>query len=87
MDGAMEPITDREIMIRLDGNVSSLKESIDRFAKSLEELEQTKVKDHELRLNTIEKWVSEWSGAYKIVAIVALILGLIATFKSFKIPL
>lgn len=79
----MEPITDREIMIRLDSNVSQLRESIERFAKALENLEEIKIKDHEIRLNKIEKWVSEWSGAYKIIAILALILGIIATLKVF----
>lgn len=79
----MEPNTDREIMIRLDGNVNSLREAIERFAKALENLEETKIKEHELRLTKIEKWMAEWSGAYKIIAVAALVLGIIATLKSF----
>lgn len=79
----MEAITDREIMIRLDTNISQLKESIEKFARALENLEEIKIKDHEIRLNKIEKWVSEWSGAYKIIAVIGLILGIIATLKVF----
>ena len=79
----MEPTTDREIMIRLDSNVSQLRDSIERFAVALEKLEETKIKDHEMRLMKIEKWQSEWAGAYKILTIAALALSLFATLKAF----
>lgn len=90
----MEPITDREIMIKLDSNVSQLRESInsnvsqlrdaiERFAKALENLEMIKIKDHEDRITKVERFVSEWSGAYKIIAVVGLVLGIIATIKVF----
>jgi len=79
----MEPITDREIMIRLDSNVSQLRDTIERFAEALEKLEDTKIKDHNERILKLEKWVSEWSGAYKVMAIIALALGIFNALKSF----
>ena len=79
----MEPTTDREIMIRLDSNVSQLRDSIERFAVALEKLEETKIKDHETRIMKIEKWQSEWAGAYKILTIAAISLSLFATLKAF----
>jgi len=73
----MEPTTDREIMIQLDGNIKSLREAIERFAESLEHLEQNRIRTIENRVTKLEKFVSEWSGAYKLIAIGALILSLI----------
>jgi hypothetical protein len=79
----MEPITDREIMVKLDANVSQLKDSIERFANALEKLEETKIKDHEDRLMKMEKWVSEWSGAYKVIALTALAIGIFNAVKPY----
>lgn len=79
----MEPTTDREIMIKMDGKVDRMCEAVERLADSVEKLETVKFQDHETRISKIEKWQSEWSGAYRVVAIAALILGAIATIKSF----
>ena len=79
----MEPITDREIMLKLDSNVSQLKDSIERFAAALEKLEETKIKDHDDRITKIEKWMSEWSGAYKIIAMAALLMGIFNLIKPY----
>lgn len=80
----MEPITDREIMIRLDGNVTHLSQAIERFANALEKLETIKIKDHELRIKKVERFVSEWAGAYKIIAIVGLVLGIVSLIMGIK---
>lgn len=80
----MEPITDREIMIRLDGNVTQLKDSIERFAKALEELETTKFKDHESRIAKLERFQHELGGVYKFIGIISLILGIIAVVIGIK---
>ncbi len=79
----MEAITDREIMLKLDANVSQLKDSIERFADALEKLEETKIKDHNDRILKIEKWMSEWSGAYKIIALTALAIGIFNALKPY----
>lgn len=79
----MEPTTDREILIQLDGNVQQLRDSIVRLGDTIEKLEETKIKDHEVRLNVLEKWYSEFSGAYKVAIIIALMLGIFSTIKQF----
>lgn len=82
----LEPSTDGEKIIQLDGKIDKLDskidtvcESIDRVVKALEQLEVGRVTDHETRISRIEKWQSEWSGAYKVMTIASLILGIIAT--------
>jgi len=79
----MELITDREILVKLDANVSQLKDSIERFAEALEKLEETKIKDHDDRINKIEKWMNEWAGAYKVIAIVALVISVFNALKPY----
>lgn len=79
----MEAITDREVMIQLDSNIKQLRDSIEKFAKSLENLEETRIKELEIRVDKLEKWKNEWSGGLKILLIISVILSLISTFKAF----
>jgi len=79
----MEPITDREIIVRLDANVSQLKDAIIRFEAALIKLEETKVRDLDERTSKIEKWMAEWSGAYKIIALAALAIGIFNSIKPY----
>jgi hypothetical protein len=79
----MEPVTEREVLIRLDSNVGQLKESIDRLSNTFKNFEETKIKDIDVRLTKIENWKSEFSGAYKVGIIIALVLGIISTIKTF----
>jgi hypothetical protein len=79
----MEPVTEREVLIRLDSNVGQLKESIDRLSNTFKNFEETKIKDIDVRLTKIENWKSEFSGAYKVGIIIALVLGIISTVKTF----
>lgn len=79
----MEPITDREIMIRMDGNFIQLSNSIDRVVKVLEHLEAVRFKDHEIRINKMEKRWDEQIGAYKVIALTGLILSVVLAVKIF----
>lgn len=83
MPPKIDAVTEREILIRLDSNVSQLSDTIERFAKALEKLEETKIKDHEDRLSDIEKWKNEFSGAYKVIALMGLLLSVFATLRTF----
>lgn len=80
---AIDPETDREILITLDSKVDKLCESIERLAVSLEKLETKKVNDLDTRMIKLEKWRNEWGGAYIILAIVALITSGVAAVKTF----
>jgi hypothetical protein len=79
----MEPVTDREVLIRLDSNVQQLRDSIVRLGDTIEKLEETKIKDHEVRLTKMEKWHNEWAGAYKAGLIISLLLGIYSAVKNF----
>ena len=81
--GAIDPETDREILIALDSKVDKLCESIERLAISLEKLETKKVNDLNIRLTKLEKWRNEWGGAYIILAIAALVMSLGVAVKTF----
>lgn len=82
---AIEATTDGEKMIQLDGKIDNLNdkidnvcESLDRVVLALERLETTRVSDHELRLNKIEKWQSEWMGVSRFIAIAAAVISIIS---------
>lgn len=79
----MEPITDREFMIRMDGNFVQLSNSIDRVVKVLEHLETVRFEDHESRINKMEQRWDEQIGAYKVIALLALIISIVSAIKIF----
>ena len=79
----MTPTSDREWLIQVDGKVDRMCEAVERLAEAVEKLETIKFQNHEVRLSKIEKWQSEWSGAYRVVTILALVLASVATIKSF----
>jgi len=83
--GDLEASTDGERIMQLDGKIDKLDtkidnvcDSIDRVVVALEKLETTRVTDHEIRISKLEKWQSEWAGAYRLIAICGLLLGLIS---------
>jgi ABC-type antimicrobial peptide transport system permease subunit len=78
----IQATTDREIMIALSGKIDNqnskmdnLADAMEKFAESLEKLEVTKVGDIEKRVDKLEKWANEWSGVYKFIGLVSLLLG------------
>jgi uncharacterized membrane protein YukC len=88
---ALEPKTDREIMIQLSGeiretnlNMQHFSKAVEGFASSLKELETTKVKDHEERLVRLEKIANEGVGMYKFVGFGLLILSIISIILSLR---
>lgn len=83
----IEVKTDREAMIELSGKIDNqnykmdnLAEAMERFADALEKLEVTKFGSLEGRVDKLEKLANEWSGGYKLLFIIGLILGLITSF-------
>ncbi len=84
----MEPITDREELITLNGEIKQLRQTIERYGEALLRLEDTKINDQEERITKIERWWSEWQGVYKLVSLLALALGIFSTlavlFSKYK---
>ena len=81
----MKPETERELIIQMDGKLTRACEAIERCAASIEKLEVQKINAHETRILVIEKWISEWRGAYKIMSILGLVLGIISTILGIYI--
>jgi hypothetical protein len=73
----MEPTTDREIMIKMDGKVDRMCEAVERLARSVEKLETVKFQDHEKRLARLEKKDNEWGGVYRFFVILALTISVV----------
>jgi len=72
----MEPETDREVFISLNGEVKALRETIERFGLALMNLENTKFANHELRISSLEKTENERSGMWKLILAIGVILSI-----------
>ncbi len=81
----IESKTEREEIIKLDGKIDKLDgkvdyvvESLERVIKAFENLEAIKISDHETRITSIERWVSEWKGVNRFGVIIATVLGIVS---------
>ena len=84
MENAATPQNDRELLLKLNGNVEILAKSIDNFSITLKDLEERKIGSLESRIEAMEnKWVQVTGGWKLVLAIWALItaIGLVAIVK------
>ena len=58
----MEANTDREILIRLDGQIERLSESIERLGKSIEDMEEKKIAVMEKKIDELLSWREQIKG-------------------------
>ena len=72
----MEPVTDREIMIEIKGELKSLSEAIDRFSKSLSEMEDKKIASIQREVDELKTWRQQITGGWKL----ALAIWVVFTF-------
>lgn len=82
--------SDREIMIHLSGNITlankrmdSLSETVEKFVKAIERLEEIKIKDIDVRTTKIEHKLSEMAGVVKFLAFAATLLGMLSILIAF----
>ena len=81
----MEPVTDREVLIQMSGKIDNFAETMERIAKSLNNLETVKFEAHENRIAKLEKFINQWGGALIAFNILVVIVGLIINFyKAWK---
>lgn len=92
MSKEIEPQTDREILIRMDGRLTTMDAKLDSFKDSLKEivvafkeLETIRIEDHEKRLKAIEKREDERNGIYKFVMFVVALMGATLTWLMIKL--
>jgi hypothetical protein len=62
----MEANTDREILIRLDGQIERLSESIERLGKSIEDMEEKKIAVIEKKIEDLLSWREQIKGGWKL---------------------
>lgn len=81
----MEPQTDREWIMQVDGKVDRMCEAVERLAEAVEKFETTKYQDHENRIALLEKKENERNGMYKFFIGIVTILGAISTYILIRI--
>jgi hypothetical protein len=81
----MEANTDREILIRLDGQIERLSESIERLGKSIEDMEVKRIEVMEKKINDLFAWREQIKGGWKLAMLFwgLVTIGLIAAVKHF----
>ena len=83
---ATQPQTDRELLLKLNGNVETLSRAIDNFSKTLQYLEEKKLGSFDQRLSLLEDWRLQISGGVKVMIAlwtIAAGLGIFAGIKYF----
>lgn len=81
----MQPATDREWIIQVDGKVDRMCEAVERLAEAVEKFETTKYQELELRIQALEKKENERNGMYKLFMFMVVVLGAISTYILIRI--
>lgn len=81
----MEANTDREILIRLDGQIERLSESIERLGKSIEDMEEKKIAVMEKKIDELLSWREQIKGGWKLAMLFwgIVTLSIVAAIKYY----
>lgn len=80
----IQTLTEREIMISLNGEVKQLRETIERFGDSLIRLENTRIAATENRIAKLEAIETERGGVWKFFKVVVAIMGAIISYLTIR---
>ena len=80
----MEPITDREIMMQIDGKLDRFADSMERFAVAIDNLEKVKFEQHEKRISKLEKFKYQIIGALILITSVDVIINIYKVLIEIK---
>lgn len=83
---AAQPKSDRELLLKLNGNVEVLARAIEHFSQTLKDLDEKKLSAIDERVNSIENWRLQIMGGWKIMVIVWTVFsagGIAALIKYF----
>lgn len=85
MANATEPQNDRELLLKLNGEIEKLAVSITNFSMTLKDIEEKKIALLENRMDDFDTWRNEIRGGWKLaLAIWAIITaGIIGAVKAF----
>lgn len=67
---ASQPQTDRELLLKLNGNVEVLAQAIEHFSMTLKEIDEKKLAAFENRLSAVEDWRLQLAGGWRIMVII-----------------
>lgn len=85
--GAAEPKTDRELLLKLDGEIGRLAEAVSSLVKSLEDMEEKRISVIDERLKKMENVWAQVSGGWKFAMVLWFIIsatGIIGLVKWFS---
>ena len=83
---ATQPQTDRELLLKLNGNVEVLAKAIDHFSETLKYLDEKKLTAVDNRVSLLEDWRLQISGGVKVMIAlwtIAAGMGIFAGIKYF----
>lgn len=83
---ASAPQNDRELLLKLNGEIERLSHSIDQFNRTLVDIEEKKIAGLETRLKSVENVWQQVSGAWKLALVIWSIFsaaGIYGIFKQF----
>lgn len=84
MDASI-PQTDRELLLKLNGEIENLSKSIHEFNNTLRDIEDKKIAALDKRLKDLEDWKGQILGGWKMATVIWIIItgGIVAFVKSF----
>jgi hypothetical protein len=80
---AAEPQNDRELLLKLNGEIENLARSINDFSMILKDIEEKKISALDRRIEIIEAWKNQISGGWKLATVIWVLLtsGIVALIK------
>lgn len=78
----MEPVTEREIIIKMDGKIDAFDEKLERLVAVIERIENVKFEGHEQRIKKLEAFQNKWIGACLVFSGLALFISIIIGLKQ-----
>lgn len=86
MADAAQPQSDRELLLKLNGNVEVLAKAIEHFSETLKYLDEKKLSAFDDRLVLVENWKLQIAAGWKLMVVLWTIasgVGIIAGIKYF----
>ena len=77
------PQNDRELLLEVSGNMNKLADAMDGLAKAIGTIESKRIEPLEKKVDELQAWKDQFSGAYKLVLIFVSIGTIISLLKIF----
>ena len=74
----MEPETDREFAIEMNGNIRALTAEIKHLAENIKVMDENRISPMETRLTILEKWQNNFDGGWKAVIVILTLLTIVS---------